>query len=160
MFDGEKKDYRICTRCVMDNRSDKTIKFFEDGTCSYCNDALNRMQYEYFPNSKGKKFLENIMAKIKRDGQGKQYDCMVGLSGGVDSTYVIYMGYKYRIRMLAVHIDDGLDTEIALKNVKSICNKTKTDIIFIKPDLEQYKDLTRSFFSQESQIWQCHKITF
>jgi len=137
---------QVCTRCVMDNQSDTTIKFLGDGTCNYCNDTLNRLESEYFPNISGEKMLDKLMAKIKADGLGQQYDCMVGVSGGVDSSYVLYLGYKYGLRMLAVHIDDGLDTEIAVKNIKNLCEKTKTEIIMVKPDLEQYKDLIRSFF--------------
>lgn len=137
---------QVCTRCVMDDTSDATIKFMADGTCNYCNDTLARLNSEYFPNSLGKEKLDSIMTKIKEDGQGKQYDCMVGVSGGVDSSYVMYLGYKYGLRMLAVHIDDGLDTEIAVKNIDNLCKKTNTDIIMIKPDLDQYKDLIRSFF--------------
>lgn len=137
---------QVCNRCVMDNQSDTTITFIEDGTCNYCNDTLKRMPTEYFPNSTGKKILESIIAKIKENGTGKQYDCMVGISGGVDSSYVLYLGYKFGLRMLAVHIDDGLDTEIAIKNIESLCEKTKTELIIEKPDLNQYKDLIRSFF--------------
>ena len=99
---------QVCTRCVMDNQSDTTITFLEDGTCNYCNDTLKRMPSEYFPSSIGKRMLDTIMSRIKQDGVGKQYDCMVGVSVGVDSSYVIYLGYKYDLRMLAVHIDDGL----------------------------------------------------
>lgn len=138
---------KVCTRCVMDDRSDKTITFLEDGTCNYCNDTLNRKSSEYFPDCTGKKILDDIMSRIKRDGEGRQYDCMVGVSGGVDSSYVIFLGYKYGLRMLAVHIDDGLDTEIAIKNINNICSKTKAELIMVKPpDLDQYKDLLRSFF--------------
>ncbi len=139
-------NYKLCTRCVMDNRSDHTIKFLRDGTCNYCNEALTRMKYEYFPDSKGKHLLDEIMSKIKHEGKCKQYDCMVGVSGGVDSSYVIYLGYQYGLRMLAVHIDDGLDNDIAVTNIKNLCDKANTDIIMVKPDLVQYKDLTRSLF--------------
>lgn len=137
---------QVCTRCVMDNQSDTTIGFLLDGTCNYCNDALKRMPSEYFPNDKGRKVLDNTMSRIKQDGLGKQYDCMVGISGGVDSSYVLYLGYQYGLRMLAVHIDDGLDTEIAINNIKKLCKKTDTELIMEKPDLEQYKDLICSFF--------------
>lgn len=136
---------QICTRCVMDSQSDKTIRFLPDGTCNYCNEALYRMPTEYFPNSIGKKILDYTMAKIKQDGIGKQYDCIVGISGGVDSSYALYLGYKYGLRMLAVHIDDGLDTETAISNINNLCEKAKTELIISKPDLNQYKDLIRSF---------------
>lgn len=137
---------QVCTRCIMDNESDKTIRFLKDGTCNYCNDTLNRIKKEYYPNNTGKKMLDNIMNTIKKDGTGKKYDCMVGISGGVDSSYVLYLGHKYRLRMLAVHVDDGLDTDLAKYNIEHICDKTKTDIVMVKPLLGQYKDLIRSFF--------------
>jgi N-acetyl sugar amidotransferase len=130
----------------MDNRIDKTIRFFEDGTCSYCNDALKRMKNEYFPNSAGKKSLDDIMAQIKKAGTGKKYDCIAGLSGGVDSTYVVYLGFRYGLKVLAVHVDDGLDAEIAVKNITSLCESTNTNLVMFRPDQEQYKDLIRSFF--------------
>ena len=136
----------ICNRCVMDNERDKTFRVDENGYCNYCIDTLKRLPSEYFPGPSGKKKLDAIMDRIKADGVGKEYDCMVGISGGVDSSYVIYLGHKYGLRMLAVHIDDGLDTEIAVENIDNICKRAKTDIIMVKPDLDQYKDILRSFF--------------
>jgi N-acetyl sugar amidotransferase len=130
----------------MDNSSDNNIIFDKNGTCNYCTDTLKRLPLEFFPGANGKKKLDTIMDRIKADGVGEKYDCMVGVSGGVDSSYVIYLGHKYGLRMLAVHVDDGLDTEIAIRNVDNICKQSKTDIIMVKPDLDQYKDLLRSFF--------------
>ena len=137
--------YKRCTRCVMDNVSDTTIIFDEQGHCNYCNDVLSRRDSEYFPNEEGKKKLDAMMAKLKEEGKGKKYDCIVGVSGGLDSSYVIYLGYKYGLRMLAVHIDDGLDTEISQQNVKKLCEKAGVELIYIRPDKEQYADLTLSF---------------
>ena len=138
--------YQRCTRCVMDNASDTTIKFDDQGHCNYCNDVLARRNQEYFPNEVGKKKLDALMAKLKEEGKGKKYDCIVGVSGGLDSSYVIYLGYQYGLRMLAVHIDDGLDTEIAKQNIKNLCDKAKVELINICPDKEQYADLMLSFF--------------
>ena len=138
---------QICRRCVMDDERDKTFRIDEYGYCNYCTDTLKRLPSEYFPNAIGRNMLDEIMDKIKADGSGGKYDCMVGISGGVDSSYVIYLGHQYGLRMLAVHVDDGLDTEIAMQNIDKICRKTKTDLIMIKPpDLNQYRDLIRSFF--------------
>lgn len=139
-------EYQRCTRCVMDNASDTTITFDEHGHCNYCNDVLTRKDNEYFPNEEGKKKLDSLMAKIKKEGVGKKYDCIVGVSGGLDSSYVIYLGYQYGLRMLAVHIDDGLDTEIAKQNIKNLCEKAGVEMVYIRPDKEQYADLTLAFF--------------
>lgn len=137
----------ICNRCVMDNESDKTFVLDKSGFCNYCTDTLTRMSKEYFPNGRGRKMLDELMDRIKKDGAGRQFDCMVGVSGGVDSSYVLYLGYKYGLRMVAVHIDDGLDTDVATENIRNVCLKTKTELMTVKPpDLNQYKDLIRAFF--------------
>lgn len=139
-------DYKRCTRCVMDNASDTTITFDEQGHCNYCNDVLRRRENEYFPNEEGKKKLEAMMSKLKKEGEGKKYDCIVGVSGGLDSSYILYLGYQYGLRMLAVHIDDGLDTEIAKQNIAKLCQKAGVELINVCPDKEQYADLTLAFF--------------
>ncbi len=130
----------------MDNVPDTTISFDAEGHCNYCNDVLARRCSEYFPNEEGKKKLDAIMATLKKEGEGKKYDCIVGVSGGLDSSYVIYLGYQYGLRMLAVHIDDGLDTDIAKQNIKNLCEKANVELINICPDKEQYADLMLSFF--------------
>ncbi len=139
-------EYQVCTRCVMDNVADGTIQFEQDGTCNYCNDALKRKDTEYFPNEQGSSMLEQLMGQIKEEGKTKDFDCLVGVSGGVDSSYLLYMGYQYGLRMLAVHIDDGFDTKTAKENIQKLCAKTNVDLLTIEPDLEQYRDLVRSFF--------------
>lgn len=138
------ENYKVCTRCVMDS-SDPTISFREDGTCNYCNDILNRIDHEYLPNEKGRKLWHNYVSEIKTANKNKKYDCIVGISGGLDSTYVLYMGYQAGLRMLAIHIDDGFDTDIAKKNIASICDSTNTKLHIISPDREQYADITLAF---------------
>lgn len=138
--------YQRCTRCVMDNASDTTITFDEQGHCNYCNDVIKRKEFEYFPNAEGKKRLDELMAKLKKEGDGEKYDCIVGVSGGLDSSYIIYLGFLYGLRMLAVHIDDGLDTEVAKQNINRLCDKAKVDLVNLSPDREQYADLLLSFF--------------
>lgn len=137
---------QICSRCVMDDFSDKTIRFETDGTCNYCNYALSRMNHVYFPNEEGKKKLDALIETIKRDGEGKDYDCLMGISGGLDSTYLAFLGaQKWGLRILAVHVDDGFDTEIAKSNIEKLCAKCGIKILYYKPDPNQYFDVTRAF---------------
>lgn len=140
------KDYKICSRCVMDNTIDTSITFNLQGQCNYCTDVLNRMKLEYFPNDIGRSKLNSVIDKIKKESVGNQYDCIIGISGGVDSSYVLYLAYQYNLRVLAVHIDDGLDTEIAMKNIHNLCEKANAELLIVKPDKKQYKDLLLSFF--------------
>lgn len=139
-------NYKICNRCVMDNTSDHTISFYNDGTCSYCTDTLHRMKTEYFPNKIGLQFLEQTAEQIKQESKKLDFDCIVGISGGVDSSYVLLLGAQLKLRMLAVHIDDEFDTPIALKNIKKICDVTQTELVNIKPPMEEYKALTLALF--------------
>jgi PP-loop superfamily ATP-utilizing enzyme len=104
------------------------------------------MTSEYFPNEEGKRRLDALMQRIKQDGKGEAYDCMVGVSGGLDSSYVVYLGIQYGLRMLCVHIDDGLNTEIAVQNIYALCKSANAELLIIRPNMDQYRDITRSFF--------------
>lgn len=137
--------YIRCKRCIMDNASDTTIQFDSDGNCNYCTDALSRMKNSYFPGEEGKDKLDELIGKIKKAGQGKSYDCVMGLSGGLDSSYLAYLGHKWGLRVLAIHIDDGFDTEVSKSNLKKLIEKTGFEYVVIKPDPEQYAELTKAY---------------
>ena len=134
-----------CKRCVMDNSSDPTISFDSKGYCNYCSDALRAKEVVYFPNETGKKKLEDIFADLKTKRKSYKYDCMLGLSGGLDSSYAAYIGYSNGLRMLAVHIDDGFDTPVTTANIRKICDKFSIDLIIEKPDPILFADLTKAF---------------
>lgn len=136
---------QVCTRCVMDNTADPTIRFEADGTCNYCNDALRALKAGYFPGEEGRRRLENIFDMIKQEGKGKAYDCMMGLSGGLDSSYAALIGWKYGLRILMVHIDDGLDAPVTTLNIRKICDTFNYDLINVQPDKHLFADLTRAF---------------
>lgn len=140
-----KNNYQICTRCVMDNTSDNTITFNERGECNYCVNALEKKKDIYFPNDKGKEKLQILLTKLKEDGKNKKYDCIMGISGGLDSSYLLYLGHTWGLRILAVHIDDGFDTEISKRNIKKLIDATKTDYIVEAPDKKQFNALTKAY---------------
>lgn len=135
----------ICKRCVMDNVGDPQIAFDENGICNYCKAAEEANRQCYFPNAEGKRKLEEIVKKVKEERKDEKYDCMIGLSGGLDSSYLAYIGYQYGLRMLAVHIDDGFDTEITKQNVKRIANTFDIDLIVEKPNKALFADVTKAF---------------
>lgn len=139
-------DYNTCSYCVMNNRSDNTITFDQSGQCSYCKTALEQKGSIYFPNDEGKKKLEALVSSLKEAGKGKEYDCLMGLSGGLDSSYLAYLGArKWGLRIAAVHVDDGYDTEISKANLLKLCEAAEMDMITIAPDAEQYNDLTLAY---------------
>ncbi len=134
-----------CTRCVMSSKGDSKIQFDENGVCNYCKTAQIELQNHYFPNETGKKHLEEMFDRIKKEKRNEKYDCMIGLSGGLDSSYLAYLAYQYGLRMLAVHIDDGFDTQITKNNIQKICDKFHIDLITECPNKEQYADLIKAF---------------
>lgn len=135
----------VCKRCVMDNAGDPYITFDKNGYCNYCIDALKAKNIRYFPNPDGKHQLDEIFNKIILDSKNQKYDCMLGLSGGLDSSFVAYIGYRYGLRMLAVHIDDGFNAPETTKNINKICDSYNIDLVVEKPNKEQFADLTRAF---------------
>ena len=136
---------KVCTRCIMTNKGDSTIRFDRNGVCDYCTQALERKPLEYFPNEEGSKKIEALIAEIKEYGKDLKYDCLMGLSGGLDSSYLAYLGFKWGLRILAVHADDGFDTPFAKSNIQKIVDACNIDLINVKPDEREFDDLTLAF---------------
>lgn len=138
--------YQVCSRCVMSNESDDTITFNQHGQCNYCEKALADKGKIYFPGLDGQKYLSELIAKIKLENRNKAYDCLMGISGGLDSSYLAYLGaVKWGLRILAVHVDDGFDTEISKRNIKKLCEATQINLITVQPDQNQFRELVRAF---------------
>ncbi len=139
-------EIHYCRRCVMSDVSDKYIRFDSEGYCNYCTEAIGKINTTtYFPNEEGKRRLDAMLDKIKSENRDKPYDCMMGLSGGLDSSYLAYLGHNWGLRILAVHIDDGYGTEITNDNIKKLCDAANIELRTIVPDREQYDDLTLAY---------------
>ena len=144
------KEIKRCSRCIMDDRSDSYIVFDNHGVCNYCTTALEKKDSWYYPNEEGQKKLQNMIKTLKVAGKGKEYDCLMGISGGLDSAYLAYLGaMKWGLRICAVHVDDGFDTDLAKQNIKNLCEKCHIELKVITPDAEQFNDLTRAYFLAE-----------
>lgn len=136
----------VCRRCVMNDDADALITFDENGYCNYCTEALEQKSKVYFPNEEGERRLEQLIAKLKKEGEGKEFDCLMGLSGGLDSSYLAYLGAeKWGLRIVAVHIEDGFETDVSKKNIEKLVEKSGIRFINIQPDVEQYNDLVLAF---------------
>lgn len=144
-MEDKEKDCQMCKRCVMDT-TDPDIVFDENGICNHCIDYFKKEKKFVFKGKEGKKKLKEIVNKIKEDGRHKKYDCVLGVSGGVDSSYLAYLAKKYDLRVLLVNFNNGYDTEIAKNNIKRIVKKTNFDIFKYKVDFKEFKDLQLAYF--------------
>jgi aminotransferase len=136
--------YQICTRCVMDNVMQK-ISFDADGICNYCHEFENVTCKSWFPNEIGRGKLEALIDKVKSDGQGKQYNCILGLSGGVDSSYLALKASEWGLRPLVVHVDAGWNSELAVANIEAIVKHCNYDLHTHVVDWEEMRDLQLAY---------------
>jgi len=135
---------QICVNCVMDT-SDPEIVFDEQGVCDYCKDYKVVHAQRVFEGYEGARLLQEEIAKIKGDGKNKKYDCIMGISGGVDSTYVAYLAKQHGLRPLAVHLDNGWNSELAAKNLANIIRRLGFDLHTHVIDWEEFKDLQLAY---------------
>jgi tRNA(Ile)-lysidine synthase TilS/MesJ len=122
---SEKDKYQICTKTVMDNIGDPNIVFDDQGVCNYYYEFIRKLKIRVPQKEEAKKSLNEIVVKIKKSGKNKPYDCLIGISGGVDSTYTALLVKNLGLRPLAVHLDNGWNSELAVKNIENILNKLK-----------------------------------
>lgn len=132
--------YQICCRCVMDTM-DSAIIFDDQGMCNHCRefDAVTRRNW--FPNDEGARKLRQIVEQIKDAGKGQEYDCIIGLSGGVDSSYLALKVAEWGLRPLVVHVDAGWNSELAVANIEKIVRHCNFDLHTHVVDWEEMRDL-------------------
>lgn len=152
--------YLICTKCVMDT-SDPDITFNAEGVCNHCL-QYDRQMSQLPKGKQAKEMLDDLISRIKNDGKSKDYDCVIGLSGGVDSTYVAYLvKVKYGLRPLAVHLDNGWNSELSVINMENIVKKLNIDLYTHVMDWEEFKDIQLSFLKSstpDSEVPSDHAI--
>ena len=134
---------QICTRCIL-NAAVPGIEFDENGVCNYCK-KHDELVKEFPTGEEGKRILEKKINEIKAAGKGKEYDCIVGVSGGVDSTYTLYLAVKYGLRPLAVLFDNGWNSEIAVSNIKNATSKLGVDLETYVVNYEEFKAILVAF---------------
>lgn len=136
---------KTCSRCVMDSTA-KEISFDNNGECNFCKHYDTVEKAEVFSDERGQEKLDLLVSQIKKKGKNKKYDVLIGLSGGVDSSYVAYLlKKKYNLRALAIHLDNGWNTELAVANVEQIVKRLDIDLITNVLDWEEFRDIQSSF---------------
>lgn len=120
--------YRVCNCCVMDT-SDSKIVFDEHGICDHCNGFTKNVQPNWHPNEKGALIFREIVSKIKSSGKGKPFDCIMGMSGGLDSSYLLHLAVtEFGLRPLVFHVDGGWNTDLAVNNIQMLIDKLGLDL--------------------------------
>ena len=137
---------KICNRCVS-NSSINSLNLDINGICQFCK-IHDEMEAEYPLNENSFKELLKISDRIKEEGKGKKFDCVVGVSGGKDSSYLLYLvKEKLKLRPLAVHYDNGFDSDTSVSNILRVCEKLDVELETKVADWEKFKDITRAFLA-------------
>lgn len=139
------KRYQQCAHCVLDTHDDPSIIFDDDGVCNYCY-AYKFQEAKYLRKGKrAEELFTRVIGEIKASGENKPYDCILGLSGGVDSTYLAYLVKEAGLRPLAVHFDNGWNSELAVSNIEKIVTRLGIPLHTFVVDWNEFKDLQLSF---------------
>lgn len=140
---------QVCVRCIMDTTAEG-IRFDADGVCNYCTDFLEKKQHvlDVDPSERERKF-QDVLAKVRENGKGKPYDCIVGVSGGVDSSWVLVKAVENGLRPLAVHMDNGWNSELAQNNIANLVRTLNVDLHTHVIDWPEIRGLMEAFFAAD-----------
>ncbi len=143
-IDISKSNYQVCSKCIYDSRVSNII-FDDQGVCNYCH-QIDKLKQSYGTGTqKGIDLLNDIIRKIKIEGSNKKYDCIVGVSGGTDSSYLIYLSKKWGLRPLAVHFDNTWNTAVATMNIHNVLKGLDIDLYTHVVNNKEMDDIIRSF---------------
>lgn len=138
--------YRICANCVMDT-SDSMISFDAEGACDHCNTFYRHTLPNWHTDERGERKLQAAVGEIKRAGEGKDFDCIIGMSGGIDSSYLTYIAKeKLGLRPLVFHVDAGWNSQEAVNNIERLVDGLGLDLYTEVIDWEEMRDLQLAFF--------------
>lgn len=126
--------------------SDQNIRFDADGVCNHCHSFDHFLKTVVNAGVYGKDKLQQIVAAIKRSGKGQEYDCILGVSGGIDSSYLMHVAKQLRLRPLVVHCDNGWNSELAISNIQKLIEKLEYDLVTYVIEWEEFRELQRAYF--------------
>lgn len=141
--------YQICSNCIMDT-SDSNISFDDRGWCDYCRNYYKNILPNWHADARGQKVLQKISDNIRRSSKGRKHDCIIGLSGGPDSSYVTYLAKeKLGLNPLVFHVDAGWNTQQAVNNIEKIVSGLGLDLHTEVINWEEMKDLQVAFLKSQ-----------
>ena len=143
------RPYQMCTNCIMDT-TDSSITFDEKGVCEYCQNYHNTILPNWHTDERGESHIMKVIEKIKKDGEGKDHDCLIGISGGLDSSYLVYLAKeKFGLRPLLFHVDAGWNSDISTHNIHSIVDNLGLDLYTEVVNWDEMKDLQLAFIKSQ-----------
>lgn len=146
--------YRQCVNCILDTKDDPEITFNKDGVCNYCTSYINKYVVNAPSEAEKRRQLDAAVLKIKSAGKGKKYDSIMGLSGGVDSSYLALVAKRLGLNPLLVHFDNGWNSELAVQNIEGIIRTTGFDLFTYVVDWNEFKDLQKSYIKAGVLDWE------
>lgn len=145
----QKRNYQICTNCIMDT-SDSSITFDEKGMCEYCQNYYNNILPNWHTDERGEAEIMKVMDRIREDGKDKEHDCLIGISGGLDSSYLAYLAKeKFGLRPLLFHVDAGWNSDISTHNIYKIVDGLGLDLYTEVVKWDEMKDLQVAFIRSQ-----------
>lgn len=135
----------ICTRCVMDT-TDSAITFDAHGVCDHCRIFDEQVKPNWHTDVRGEQGLRSLVERIKARGKGKEFDCIIGMSGGIDSSYLTYIATEFGLRPLVFHVDAGWNSQEAVNNIERLVDRLHLDLYTEVVDWEEMRDLQLAFF--------------
>ncbi|SNV42424.1 Predicted ATPase of the PP-loop superfamily implicated in cell cycle control [Chryseobacterium taklimakanense] len=143
------KPIQICTNCIMDS-TDETIQFDENGRCDYCANYYNNILPNWNNSEADEVKILPVLEKIKKEGKNKDHDCIIGISGGLDSSYLVHLAVtKWGMRPLLYHVDAGWNSDVSTHNIRCLVDKLGLDLYTDVINWEEMKDLQRAFFKSQ-----------
>ena len=164
-------EYKVCPHCVMDT-SDKNLVFDENGVCDRCNEFEQRIKKWWNYGEGHEAELKAILDEVKKAGAGKEYDCILGLSGGLDSSYMLHLAVtEWGLRPFVFHVDAGWNLPVAEKNIRKICDKLgdvhsivgTSNVVSMVLDFHHFIADSRWLYYQTKIVWRytgCFPIAY
>jgi len=137
--------YKQCRRCILNGNDSKGISFDDSGLCNNCQQFDEKWQHIPKNQHESDLLIKPVIKRVKQDGEGRKYDCIIGVSGGVDSTYIAMLVKEMGLRPLAVHFDNGWNSELAVKNIEKIVSKLEIDLFTYVINWEDFKRLQLAY---------------
>ncbi len=136
---------QICSNCVMDT-TDSRITFDAKGICDHCHTFFDKVKPQWHTDERGERELRAMVEQIKASGKGKDFDCIIGMSGGIDSSYLTYIATEFGLRPLVFHVDAGWNSQEAVNNIEKLVDKLGLDLYTEVIDWEEMRDLQLAYF--------------